>query len=812
MTQTVTIGKTDMGKNMDDSEKLNRRILQLEKRLKRQRAKRKGIEASQDLLNVLSDVQSQFILDVEPRKLFDRLLSDLLYLTKSEYGFIGEVLKSDNGDPYLKTHAITNIAWNEKWMQFYKENAPIGMMFTNLNTLFGAVMTSGKAVISNNPAKDPRRGGLPEGHPALNAFLGLPVYRGENLVGMIGIANRPKGYDKNLVPYLEPFIASCASMIDSVRIENFRRKAEKALRKSEAKMQAIVKTAVDAIITIDVRGIVHAFNPAAEKIFGYDANEVIGKNVSMLMPHPHREHHDSYISNYLQSGVARVIGIGREVKALRKNGMKFPVELSVSEFIAGTDKFFTGILRDITERREAEAKKEELLGKIHASHENLLAILNQLRLGVITLGSDGRVTFMSRRCPEILQKSAEEAVGQNWKEICPFSDHDKKILAQVFKEKARKEQKIPITMRAPSGSEHSLEIEVHDDPRDLEGKILFIYDMSEIHVLRKQLDEKSRYQGLVGKSDPMKIVFQQLQNLAKVDSTVLILGETGTGKELVARAIHNVSARKDGPFIAVNCAGLTESLISSQLFGHKRGAFTGAIEDREGVFEAADGGTVFLDEIGEIPLSVQANLLRVLQEREIVRVGESKPISINIRLISATNRDMRREVQLNNFRSDLYYRLHVAIIKLPPLRERRGDIPLLARFFLDKLRASAGLTIENIEKQAMSKLMRYDWPGNVRELENAIEAATIDCEGRVLNADNISTVISGSNGRSELSEEGLTEILDVRSHKKQRLIDALKKTRGNRAAAAKMLGIGRTTLYRQIKEFGIIRGLGSNGT
>jgi PAS domain S-box-containing protein len=316
-------------------------------------------------------VQSQFILDVEPRVLFDRLLTDLLSLTESEYGFIGEVLWSDNGDPYLRAHAITNIAWNEKWMQFYRENAPKGMVFTNLKTLFGAVLTSGRPVISNDPANDARRGGLPEGHPALNAFLGLPIYRaalnaflglpiyrGDKLVGMIGIANRPNGYDDELVTYLEPFLATCASMIESVRTDHLRRTAEEALAGSEARIQAIVNTAVDAIVTIDERGIVQAFNPAAEQIFGYSAGEVIGQNVSMLMPSPHREKHDSYIARYLQTGESRIIGIGREVDALRKDGTTFPVELALSEVPTGNGRLFTGILRDITERKEAGSNWE----------------------------------------------------------------------------------------------------------------------------------------------------------------------------------------------------------------------------------------------------------------------------------------------------------------------------------------------------------------------------------------------------------------------------------------------------------------------
>ena len=277
-----------------------------------------------------------------------------------------------------------------------------------------------------------------------------------------------------------------------------------------------------------------------------------------------------------------------------------------------------------------------------------------------------------------------------------------------------------------------MEVDVQDDPRDPPAKIFFLYDVSEIYDLRRLLNEKAQFHDLVGKSEPMQQVYQQIGDLAKVDSTVLIEGETGSGKELVARAIHASSHRSEKPFVAVNCAGLTESLWGSQLFGHKRGAFTGAISDHQGLFEAANGGTLFLDEIGDIPMNVQTSLLRVLQEQEITRLGESKPRKIDVRVIAATQHNLSEEVAKGRFRVDLLYRIRVARIQLPPLRARREDIPLMVAWFLGQCRAAIGKPVQNLSQEAMQLLLEYSWPGNVRELKSAIEFAVIRCKGSVL--------------------------------------------------------------------------------
>jgi len=314
-----------------------------------------------------------------------------------------------------------------------------------------------------------------------------------------------------------------------------------------------------------------------------------------------------------------------------------------------------------------------------------------------------------------------------------------------------------------------------------------------VRDLRRLLDERARFQGLVGKSRPMQLVYEIIQDVARVDTTVLIEGETGTGKELVARAIHARSHRSSSPFVAVNCAGLTESLLASQLFGHRRGAFTGAVEDHQGFFEEANKGTLFLDEIGDIPPSVQTNLLRALQEREIMRVGDSKPRKIDVRVLVATHRNLNEEVTRGAFRPDLLYRIRVARIQLPPLRSRREDIPLLAAAFLEEFRATSGKSVTEVSHEAMRSLLEYHWPGNVRELRSAVEFAMIRCKGNVLEASDLPPeLLEPQRAAVVLPAAGTDEGARINA--------ALAAVGGNRTDAARLLGISRATLYRRLAE------------
>jgi diguanylate cyclase (GGDEF)-like protein/PAS domain S-box-containing protein len=323
------------------------------------------------LLTAITRAQSQFVLSRDARTVFDGMLEALLNLTASEYGFIGEVFHDDDGSPFLKTHAITNIAWNEETQQLYDENIEQGLEFRNLNTLFGSVITTGSVVIANDPANDRRRGGVPKGHPPLNAFLGLPFYHRDTLIGMVGIANREEGYEQDLADALQPFLTTCTNIILGLRARSSQETIERTLRESEARGRAILNTAVDAIITIDHAGRIESCNRAASQIFGYGTNELVSMNVKELMPMGHSEKHDGYIRNYMRSGRARIIGVGRELLARRRDGSEFPIELTVNEIKLEGRRLFVGMLRDISERKANEEQRGKLTKELTHRVEEL---------------------------------------------------------------------------------------------------------------------------------------------------------------------------------------------------------------------------------------------------------------------------------------------------------------------------------------------------------------------------------------------------------------------------------------------------------
>ena len=325
-------------------------------------------------------------------------------------------------------------------------------------------------------------------------------------------------------------------------------------------------------------------------------------------------------------------------------------------------------------------------------------------------------------------------------------------------------------------------------------------------ALAKGLDERFGFEGVIGNSPAMHRVIEQLKNLAPTDTTVLILGESGTGKELVARALHQNSQRKSKPFVPLNISALPESILESELFGHEQGAFTGAGSRRVGKFEYANGGTLFLDEVGEMPTETQIKLLRVLEDRKITRLGSNDEKPINVRLVAATNADLKQAMEDGEFRSDLYYRLSVVTIYLPPLRDRREDIPLLIDHFLKELCARQGRDVEGVSRGARQALMSFDWPGNIRQLRNTIEGMlALDIDGK-LDVDDLPTELAELSGHAEEGFPGgsgsdmlIGRPLD--QVEKYYIARALELTGGKREETASMLGIGERTLYRKIKEY-----------
>ena len=303
---------------------------------------------------------------------------------------------------------------------------------------------------------------------------------------------------------------------------------------------------------------------------------------------------------------------------------------------------------------------------------------------------------------------------------------------------------------------------------------------------------------IVGASPKMQRIFRLVGKVAPTDSSVLLLGESGTGKELFAEQIHLASPRRDGPFIRVNCAALPEGLLESELFGHVRGAFTGAEKDRAGLFEQADGGTLFLDEVADMSASMQARLLRALQEGEIRRVGGNRPIHVDVRVLAATNRDLQAEVEAGRFREDLFYRLHVLVIAMPPLRKRPGDVELLSVHLLEKIARERGRKPPRLTSEVLDLFERYAWPGNVRQLENTLQRLVLLAgEGAITRA----VVESDASLRQTLlSEAQMPPVLSLEHKEREMIRQALDATKGNREKAAKMLGISRATIYRKIKE------------
>ncbi len=399
--------------------------------------------------------------------------------------------------------------------------------------------------------------------------------------------------------------------------------------------------------------------------------------------------------------------------------------------------------------RSRAALKQAFLD-IQTSEQELRSIVDAIPHTIVVLGPDGSPLYANRAVLEYTGLTIEEIMAPDSRlrmfhpdDVARFQDERRQALARGVpfenEQRARRkdgEYRWFLVRYRPLRDEQSRLIRWYATGTDIDDRKRAEERMrNETLALREDIDRASMFEEIVGSSAPLQRVLQQVAKVAKTDSTVLILGETGTGKELIARAIHKRSPRANRAFIRVNCAAIPPSLIASELFGHEKGAFTGAVQRRLGRFEAADGGTIFLDEIGDLPAETQIALLRVLQEREIERVGSSRPLNVDVRVLAATNRDLEAAVERGAFREDLYYRLNVFPIWMPPLRERGEDIPVLVEYLVERYGKKAGKTIRNIRKQTLELFQAYDWPGNVRELQNVIERAVVLCEGETFAID-----------------------------------------------------------------------------
>ncbi len=424
--------------------------------------------------------------------------------------------------------------------------------------------------------------------------------------------------------------------------------------------------------------------------------------------------------------------------------------------------------------------------------ENLEAIFNSIFDGIISLDNNLNVVSLNRAAERFFGVRKVDVLGKS----CFCGD----LLAEIRESldttirSGTPVREFSFKLTDGAGDERTAILStapLKDDKGYVKGVVLIVHDISEIRSLEKRLDDRPVYHKLIGRNQRMRHVFTIIEKVAKSDAPALIEGESGSGKGLIAEAIHYKSARRNEPFVKVNCAALSESLLESELFGHAKGSFTGAFKDRIGRFETAGAGTLFLDEIGEIPLATQVKLLNVLQDKTIERVGESTPRKVNARIISATNRSLKELIDKKMFREDLYYRLKVVRIETPPLRERIDDIEPLVASILTSQRKETGKNIESVSKEAMKLLMKYRWPGNVRELENAIAQAFVLCDDNIISPDSLPPEIT--NPAPTTNHES--------SDERSIISDALQKSHGKKSQAAKILGIDRTTLWRKMKEF-----------
>lgn len=466
------------------------------------------------------------------------------------------------------------------------------------------------------------------------------------------------------------------------------------------------------------------------------------------------------------------------------------------------------VTRLALEHKRIADERDHYAEQMDMYRRELEAIFNSVNEGIITVDADMRIRQVNSTAASIFGLLPEDLIERPFADILPgkleparqalretLKTHQPVVDRRVEFSLPAHGERVIIACAAPLTGERGV----------FAGAVLTLRDVTRLTRLERQVEGITQYRDMIGKSGRIQQVFSLIKDLAETDSTVLICGESGTGKELVAAALHYSSARANGPFLKVNCAALSENILESELFGHVKGAFTGAVKDRAGRFEAANGGTILLDEIGDISPRLQLRLLRVLQEREFERVGDSRPIRTDVRVIASTNQDLEKRIQSGEFRQDLYYRLNVVRIELPALRERTEDIPLLVEHFVRRFNRQFKKEITGPSPDCMEILMRYPWPGNVRQLENCIERAFIVCHDSMLlprhlppefQSFDVSRPLPGMHQTADTSQDGL---------QKEQMLAVLKQTDWNIAKTARKLGIARNTLYQRMKALNIER-------
>ena len=587
---------------------------------------------------------------------------------------------------------------------------------------------------------------------------------------------------------------------------NDRKKAEEALQTSERNLRLMISAIPTYIHVLRTDGSVLYANSAVLDYFGITLEDTQKEDYRTRFFHPEDVER---LRDERREALQRPVPFENEQRVLGKDGLYRWFLIRYSPLLDEEGKIdrWYAAATEIDDRKRAE-------DRLRQSEEDLRAITDTIRQPINVLAPDGTMLYANRVALDNSGLTLDEAIKGFVARLCHPDDINR----------VADERRIGLLERVPFDLEMRLlhkngqyrwHLVQYNPLKDENGQIIRWYATAtdiddqkkteerlrnENVVLREEIDRSSMFEEIIGSCKPMRQVLKQVEKVAVADSTVLILGETGTGKELIARALHRRSKRATRVFVRVNCAAIPQSLIASELFGHEKGAFTGALQRRLGRFEAADGGTLFLDEIGDLPIETQIALLRVLQEREFERVGSNHPISIDVRLIAATNRDLPAAVAAGTFRQDLFYRLNVVPIAVPPLRERAEDIPLLVEYFVARFAKGAGKDIRHIGKDTLAQLQGYHWPGNIRELQNVVERAVILSETDTFVVDEswLSSESVDSSPRKGLSALANREVEMIEAA----LAESHGRISGPSGAAAK-LGIPRQTLESKIRRLGI---------
>jgi formate hydrogenlyase transcriptional activator len=576
--------------------------------------------------------------------------------------------------------------------------------------------------------------------------------------------------------------------------------------------EKLFEASPDAIVVTDAEGRITSINSQVERLFGYGRQELIGQEVEILVPERFRKAHPGHRGGYKAHASVRPMGAGLELFGRRKDGSEFPVDIMLSPMETAEGRVVISVVRDFSDRKKAQEA-------VRRSETQFRALFEYSPDAIIASDQEGRVTEVNGRVEEMFGYQRGELMGQSIDILVPERfRHTHPARRKDYASAARVRPMgagLELYGRRKDGSEFPADIML-GPVETAEGRVVLsvIRDLTEKReaeealrrtelqkrYLEEELNTDARFEEIIGESMGLKRALKLVETVSATDVTVLILGETGTGKEAIARAIHQLSPRNEHVMVKLNCAAIPAGLLESELFGHERGAFTGAIDRKIGRLELAHEGTLFLDEIGDLPLELQPKILRALQEKEFERLGSNKPIPVNVRLVAATNRDLAKMVAEGQFRSDLYYRLRVFPILLPPLRERREDISLLVRYFVDRHARKLYKKIETIPEETMRAFTRWDWPGNIRELENFIERAVILTKGPVLRP---------PLGELEMPEE-TTPVRDssLEATEREHILRVLRETKGKIGGsdgAAARLGLIRTTLNSKMKKLGIER-------